>query len=59
LIDIKFFLLVNEERISEAFAHQFADLKHADLKVSRVWTTKELFRDFLGIQLRWLGKKTL
>ncbi|MEJ2405115.1 MAG: transposase, partial [Candidatus Thiodiazotropha sp.] len=37
---------VNEERISEAFADQFEELKRADLKVSRAWALKELVRDF-------------
>jgi transposase len=46
LIGTKFTWLVNEERISEAFVDQFAELKHADLKVSRAWALKELFRDF-------------
>jgi transposase len=46
LVGTKFTWLVNEERISEAFADQFEDLKRADLKVSRAWALKELFRDF-------------
>jgi transposase len=46
LVGTKFTWLVNEERISEAFADQFEELKRADLKVSRAWALKELFRDF-------------
>jgi transposase len=46
LVGTKFSWLVNEERISEAFADQFEELKRADLKVSRAWALKELFRDF-------------
>jgi transposase len=46
LVGTKFTWLVNEERVSEAFADQFEDLKRADLKVSRAWALKELFRDF-------------
>jgi transposase len=46
LVGTKLTWLVNEERISEAFADQFEDLKRADLKVSRAWALKELFRDF-------------
>lgn len=46
LVGTKFTWLANEERISEEFVEQFEDLKRADLKVSRAWALKELFRDF-------------
>lgn len=46
LVGTKFTWLVNEERISEEFTEQFEGLKRSDLKVSRAWAIKELFRDF-------------
>ena len=46
LVGTKFNWLVNEENLNEAFAEQFSELKQADLKVSRAWAIKELFRDF-------------
>ena len=46
LVGTKFSWLVNEERISEEFAAQFEGLKCSDLKVSRAWAIKELFRSF-------------
>jgi len=42
----KYLWLMNEENQSEDFAEKFAQLKGADLKVSRAWAIKELFRDF-------------
>lgn len=42
----KYLWLMNEENQSEGFAEKFAQLKGADLKVSRAWAIKELFRDF-------------
>jgi len=42
----KYLWLTNEENQSEDFAEKFAQLKGADLKVSRAWAIKELFRDF-------------
>ncbi len=38
--------LSNEESLGEEFIERFNRLKHADLKVSRAWAIKELFRDF-------------
>ena len=46
LAGTKYTWLVNEENLNEAFAEQFSELKQADLKVSRAWAIKELFRDF-------------
>ena len=46
LVGTRFNWLVNEEKISEEFAAQFEGLKRSDLKVSRAWAIKELFRDF-------------
>jgi transposase len=46
LVGTKFTWLVNEERVSEEFSAQFEVLKRSDLKVSRAWAIKELFRDF-------------
>lgn len=46
LVGTKFTWLANEEKISEEFAAQFDELKQSDLKVSRAWAIKELFRDF-------------
>jgi transposase len=46
LVGTKFTWLLNEENVSEEFTAQFAGLKRADLKVSRAWAIKELFRDF-------------
>ena len=46
LVGTKFNWLVNEENLSEVFAEQFNELKQADLKVSRAWAIKELFRGF-------------
>ncbi len=46
LVGTKFAWLTNEENLKEAFADRFDGLKHADLKVSRAWAIKELFRDF-------------
>ncbi|HHI92078.1 MAG TPA: hypothetical protein ENK04_00980 [Gammaproteobacteria bacterium] len=38
--------LSNETNLGEEFIERFNRLKHADLKVSRAWAIKELFRDF-------------
>lgn len=46
LVGTKFTWLVNEEQIKESFSAQFEGLKRSDLKVSRAWAIKELFRDF-------------
>ena len=46
LVGTKFNWLVNEENLNEVFAEQFNELKQADLKVSRAWAIKELFRGF-------------
>ncbi len=42
----RFSWLSNEENLREEFIERFDRLKHADLKVSRAWAIKELFRDF-------------
>ena len=42
----KFSWLFNEENLSKELAERFDGLKRADLKVSRAWAIKELFRDF-------------
>ena len=46
LVGTKFNWLVNEENLKEIFAEQFKELKQSDLKVSRAWAIKELFREF-------------
>lgn len=46
LVGTKFSWLTNEENLKEKFIEQFNELKSADLKVSRAWAIKELFRDF-------------
>ena len=46
LVGTKFNWLVNEENLKEIFVEQFKELKQSDLKVSRAWAIKELFRDF-------------
>lgn len=42
----RFSWLANEENVNEKFVERFNNLKHANLKVSRAWALKELFRDF-------------
>lgn len=42
----KYMWLANEENQHERFAETFANLKNSDLKVSRAWAIKELYRDF-------------
>jgi transposase len=46
LIGSKYYWLTNKENVSVEFDEMFGHLKHADLKVSRAWAIKELFRDF-------------
>jgi transposase len=46
LVGTKFSWLSNEENLSEELADQFDGLKNANLKASRAWAIKELFRDF-------------
>jgi transposase len=46
LVGTRFNWLINEEKLSENFAEQFDELKNSDLKVSRAWAIKELFRGF-------------
>jgi len=42
----RYLWLVNQENLDERFQEAFAVLKQSDLKVSRAWAIKELFRDF-------------
>ncbi|MDA1215133.1 MAG: ISL3 family transposase [Planctomycetota bacterium] len=42
----RYLWLTNEENLSEEKAATFEDLKEADLKTSRAWAMRELFRDF-------------
>lgn len=42
----RYLWLTNEEHLSEEKAASFEDLKEANLKTSRAWTLRELFRDF-------------
>lgn len=42
----RFSWLANEENVKEKVVERFNTLKHANLKVSRAWALKELFRDF-------------
>lgn len=51
----RYFWLVNEESLSESFKEAFSELKRADLKVSRAWAIKELFRDFWDYRTRGWG----
>lgn len=53
----RYFWLVNEENLDEKFREAFASLKHSDLKVSRAWAIKELFRDFWGYKTRGWGRR--
>jgi transposase len=46
LVGTKFTWLFNEENLKEECTDRFNELKNADLKVSRAWAIKELFRDF-------------
>ncbi len=46
LVGTKYNWLVNEEGVKEIFAEQFNELKQSDLKISRAWAIKELFRGF-------------
>jgi transposase len=42
----RYLWLTNEENLSEERAATFDDLKEANLKTSRAWALRELFRDF-------------
>lgn len=53
----RYFWLVNEENLDERFQEAFASLKQSDLKVSRAWAIKELFRDFWGYKTRGWGRR--
>lgn len=53
----RYFWLVNAENLDERFQEAFAVLKHSDLKVSRAWAIKELFRDFWGYSTRGWGRR--
>jgi len=46
LVGSKYYWLKNEENVEEYFDEIFGSLKHSDLKTSRAWAIKELFRDF-------------
>jgi transposase len=46
LVGTRFSWLVNEENLNELFVEKFNELKQSDLKVSRAWAIKELFRNF-------------
>jgi hypothetical protein len=48
----RYFWLANAENLDESFRDAFAASKHSDLKVSRAWAIKELFRDFWGYRAR-------
>lgn len=53
----RYFWLVNAENLDERFQAAFAALKDADLKVSRAWAIKELFRDFWDYRTRGWGRR--
>ena len=57
LVGTKFNWLVNEENLNEVFAEQFNELKQADLKVSRAWAIKELFRGFWNYRYAGWAKR--
>ena len=42
----RYLWLTNPENLSEERAASFEELKNANLKTSRAWTIRELFRDF-------------
>ena len=53
----RYLWLVNAENLDEHFQEAFAALKHSDLKVSRAWAIKELFRDFWEYRTRGWGRR--
>jgi transposase len=49
--------LRNEENLSETQAATFQDLKTANLKTSRAWAIREMFREFFEQRTEWQGRK--
>lgn len=53
----KYLWLANEENQKARFSETFAKLKNSDLKVSRAWAIKELYRDFWTYARRGWAKR--
>jgi transposase len=53
----KYLWLANEENHKARFAETFAKLKKSDLKVSRAWAIKEMYRDFWTYARRGWAKR--
>jgi transposase len=53
----KYMWLANEENQHERFAETFAKLKRSELKVSRAWGIKELYRDFWNYKSKGWAKR--
>ena len=52
----RFFWLTNEENLSDKQTAKFSDLKEANLKTSRAWAIRELFREFWGQPGEFAGR---
>ena len=57
LTKTRFLWLRREENLSEKQAATFEDLKEANLKTSRAWAIKEMFRDFFEQRTEWQGRR--
>lgn len=53
----RYLWLRNEENLSETQAATFEDLKTANLKTSRAWAIRELFREFFEQRTEWQGRR--
>ena len=53
----RYLWLMNAENVDERFQEAFSALKNSDLKVSRAWAIKELFRDFWEYRTRGWGRR--